>query len=148
MATQNRTYRRTEHSVYLCDYHLVFPTKYRREIFDDTLWNYLYGKLIEVTKHYPRLYIHEANHDKDHIHLSISIPPQMSVGKVVGLLKTNTARGIKEKFPVLKNIYWGTDGIWSEGYFVSTVGADAETIKRYIQQQGREDMGQTATLFD
>jgi putative transposase len=109
---------------------------------------YVYGKLLEVTKHYPRLYIHEANHDKDHIHLSISIPPQMSVGKVVGLLKTNTARGIKEKFPGLKNIYWGTDGIWSEGYFASTVGADAETIKRYIQQQGREDTGQTATLFD
>jgi putative transposase len=148
MATSPRTYRRTEHSVYLCDYHLVLPTKYRRDIFDDTLWKYVYGKLLEVTKHYPRLYIHEANHDKDHIHLSISIPPQMSVGKVVGLLKTNTARGIKEKFPGLKNIYWGTDGIWSEGYFASTVGADAETIKRYIQQQGREDTGQTATLFD
>lgn len=148
MVSPKRTYRRTEHSVYLCDYHIVLPTKYRREIFDDILWKYLYKKLLEITEHYPRIYIHEANHDKDHIHISLSIPPQMAVGKVVGLIKTNTARGIKEKFPILKKYYWGTDGIWSEGYFASTVGADAETIKRYIQQQGKEDTGQTATLFD
>ena len=72
----------------------------------------------------------------------------MSVGKVVGLIKTNTARGIKEQFPQLKKVYWGNDGIWSDGYFVSTVGADAEVIKRYIKQQGMEDTAQTATLFD
>lgn len=146
--SKKSTYRRTSHAVYLCDYHIVLPTKYRREICNETLWKYLYGKLVEITEYYPRLYIHEANHDKDHIHLSISIPPQIPVGRVVGLIKTNTARGIKTQFPDLKKVYWGTDGIWSEGYFVSTVGADAETIQRYIQQQGKDDAGQTATLFD
>ncbi len=143
-----KAYRRTEHSVYLCDYHIVLPTKYRRPIFTTELWQHVYQKLLVVTEYYPRLHIHEANHDQDHIHLSISIPPQMSVGKVVGLIKTNTARGIKEQFPQLKKVYWGNDGIWSDGYFVSTVGADAEVIKRYIKQQGTEDTAQTATLFD
>lgn len=76
----------------------------------------------------------------------ISIPPQKSVGDVVRLIKTNTSRKLKEQFPFLKQVYWGTDGIWSDGYFVSTVGADEATIKRYIEQQGKDDSGHTAKL--
>ena len=72
----------------------------------------------------------------------------MTVGQVVRLIKTNTSRKIKEKFRVLKKHYWGTDSFWSEGYFVSTVGATTETIKRYIANQGELDAGQRATLFD
>lgn len=72
----------------------------------------------------------------------------MTVGSVVRLLKTNTSRNIKQKFPFLKKLYYGTDGIWSDGYFVSTVGVDELTIKRYIENQGQEDVGQTAKLFD
>lgn len=72
----------------------------------------------------------------------------MSVGSVIRLVKTNTSRKIKEKFPILKKHYWGTDSLWSEGYFVSTVGITTETIKRYIANQGDLDAGQKATLFD
>jgi putative transposase len=142
-----REYRRDNHCVYLCDYHLVLPTKYRHPVITPELWKYLYGKLVEITTFYPRLYIKEVNSDKDHVHILISIPPQMSVGSIVRLVKTNTSRKIKEKFPVLKKHYWGTDGIWSEGYFVSTVGITTEIIERYIANQGRLDAGQTASLF-
>ena len=72
----------------------------------------------------------------------------MTVGSVVRLIKTNTARKIKEQFPVLKKYYWGTDSLWSEGYFVSTVGVTTDTNKRYIAKQGELDTGQTASLFD
>lgn len=146
--TAKREYRRTSHCVYLCDYHIVLPTKYRHSVIDDTLWKYLYGKLVEITEHYPTICFKEANHDNDHIHLLVSIPPQTSVGSVVRLIKTNTSRKIKQKFPVLKKHYWGSDGIWSDGYFVSTVGITTEIIKRYIAKQGDLDTGQTASLFD
>ena len=146
--TKQQKYQRNNHCVYLCDYHIVMPTKYRNEAISDEIWKYIHGKLIEITKHYPKLYIKEANHDKDHIHILISIPPQMKVGDTVRLIKTNTARKIKEKFPVLKEHYWGTDSLWSAGYFVSTVGVTTETIKLYIENQGKLDTGQTATLFD
>ena len=145
---KQQKYRRDNHCVYLCDYHIVFPTKYRHAVITTELWKYLYGKLVEVTRYYPKLYIHEANHDVDHVHLLITIPPQMTVGQVVRLIKTNTSRKIKEKFPILKKHYWSTDSFWSEGYFVSTVGATTETIKRYIANQGELDAGQRATLFD
>ena len=142
-------YIRADHSVYLCDYHLVIVTKYRRNIIvNEGIWSYLEQKFYEVTEHYPRIRIKEINHDINHVHLLISIPPQMQVGRVVGLLKTNTARNIKTKFTFLKKVYYGSDGIWSDGYFVSTVGVDEQTIKRYIENQGKEDAGQTAMLFE
>ena len=72
----------------------------------------------------------------------------MKVGDVVRVLKTNSSARIREKFPTLKKYYWGTTGIWSPGYFVSTVGVNTEIIKRYISNQGADDAGQTATLFD
>ena len=134
------------HCVYHCDYHIVVVTKYRKEIFNEGIFAYLSIKLAEIPEHYPQIFIKEVNHDKDHLHLLVSIPPTMSVGKVVGLIKQNTARELKQKFPFLKQVYWGTDAIWSEGYFVSTVGANEAIIKRYIQEQGKKDSGQT--LFE
>ena len=50
---------------------------------------------------------------------------------------------LKQKFPFLKQVYWGTDSVWSEGYFVTTVGANETIIKRYIVNQGKKDLGQT-----
>ena len=135
-------FKKQSHCVYRCEYHLVMTTKYRREIFNSGVFAYLEAKLQEVRKHYPEIDFLEVNHDEDHIHLLLSIPPKMSVGSVVRIIKANTSRGMKTKFPFLKEVYWGTDGIWSDGYFVSTVGVDARIIKRYIQQQGNEDTGQ------
>ena len=48
----------------------------------------------------------------------------------------------------LPSRHWGIDSLWSEGYFVSTVGVTTETIERYTMQQGEQDTGQTTTLFD
>ena len=70
------------------------------------------------------------------------IPPKMAVGKAVGVIKANTSKRMKEKFPFLRKVYWGTDGIWSDGYFVSTVGVNEAVIQRYIEHQGQEDSGQ------
>ena len=134
-------YRKQSHCVYHCEYHLVLPTKYRKEIFNKDIATHLKWKLLEITKHYPLLSIEKATYDKDHAHMLVSIPPKMSVGSVVRLIKANTSKGIKETFPFLKDIYWGTDGIWSEGYFVSTTGINEEVIRNYIDEQGKEDSG-------
>ncbi|MCA9376363.1 IS200/IS605 family transposase [Candidatus Nomurabacteria bacterium] len=137
---------RIAHCVYHCEYHIVLVTKYRRKVFNNGVFAYVESKLAEFCKYYPQVSIEEVNHDEDHIHLLVSIPPTMRVGKVVGLLKSNTAVGLKQKFPFLKQVYWGTDSIWSEGYFVTTVGANESVIRKYIIRQGQEDSGQT--LFE
>lgn len=134
---------RLVHCVCHCEYHLVIVTKYRREIFTEGVFAYCKLKLAEVSEHYPQIKIREVNHDKDHLHLLLSLPPTMSVGKAVGIIKTNTAKQLKQKFPFLKQVYWGTDSIWSEGYFLTTVGADERYIRKYIEEQGKKDLGQT-----
>lgn len=121
---------------------MVLVTKYRREVFNDGVFAYFMFKLKDVNKHYPEIGFEEVNHDKDHVHLLVSIPPKMSVGSVVRIVKANTSKKLKEKFSFLKEVYWGTDGIWSDGYFVSTVGVNEKVIKEYIKNQGKEDAGQ------
>lgn len=134
--------RRSSHCVYICDYHLVWPTKYRRGIFNEGVLAYLKDVIKRVPEHYPEILIKEVNADKDHVHLLVSIPPQWSVGRAVRIIKANTARALNEKFPFLRNVYWGTRSIWSAGYFASTVGINEQVIQKYIQQQGEEDAGQ------
>jgi len=131
------------HCVYGCEYHIVIVTKYRRAIFNEGIFAYFDIKLAGITEHYPLVKVRKVNHDRDHIHLQVSIPPTMGVGKVVGIIKQNTAKGLKQKFPFLRDIYWGTESIWSEGYFVTTVGMNEEWIKKYIEEQGHKDAGQT-----
>ena len=130
------------HCVYHCEYHVVVVTKYRKAIFNEGIFAYINKKLAEIEEHYPTIRFKTVNHDKDHIHLHLSIPPTMAVGKVVGIIKQNTARELKQKFPFIKEAYWGTDGVWSDGYFVTTVGIDEEMIKAYIESQGQQDAGQ------
>ena len=131
------------HCVYHCNYHLIICTKYRRKVFNDGIFAYFNIKLAELEEHYPLIKIKTINHDQDHLHLLISIPPTINVGKIVGLIKQNTARELKQKFTFIKQVYWGTESVWSEGYFVSTVGINEKIIQKYIENQGKKDSGQT-----
>ncbi len=103
---------------------------------------YLKLKIMEVTRHHPEIAIHEVNTDQDYMHVLISVAPKMAISEAVKIIKANTARQMREKFPWLDRVYWGSDGIWSIGYFVSTVGLNEATIRRYIEHQGQEDSGQ------
>jgi putative transposase len=58
---------------------------------------------------------------------------------------TNTA--VQKKLPFLDKVYWGINSIWSIGYFVSTVGINQKTIRRYAQKQAEEDSGQAKLEF-
>ena len=90
----------------------------------------------------PEVELLDINHDVDHVHILLSIPPKMRVSDVVRTFKSYTGRHMKKRFEYMRKAYWGADGIWSDGYFVSTVGIDENIIKRYIDQQGKEDNGQ------
>ena len=83
----------------------------------------------------------------DHIHLVVSFPPKYSIAKVVQILKQNTGKALKEKFDFLRQRYYGTGGIWSVGYFVSTVGLDQTMIRNYVRHQEKEDLGQAKLEF-
>ena len=131
------------HCVFVCDYHLVWPTKYRRKIFNPGMEAYLQAFLKSWPEHHPDIILKTITTDQDHVHLLVSIPPTKSVGMVVRTLKSVTANALNQKFPHLKQVYWGTSSIWSAGYFASTVGINEDIIRRYIETQGQDDAGQT-----
>ncbi|MBN2717059.1 MAG: transposase [Deltaproteobacteria bacterium] len=66
---------------------------------------------------------------------------------IVNALKSNTASKLKAKFAFLEKVYWGTDSIWSTGFFVSSVGVNEQPIRNYVAWQGREDFGQAKLEF-
>lgn len=69
----------------------------------------------------------------DHVHLLLSVDPQLGVHKVVKRLKRRTSRILRKEFPRLKN---RSRTLWTNSYFVATTGgATLEIVKRYIESQ-------------
>lgn len=128
--------------MYYTRYHLVFVTKYRRKVLKHGLGSYCIRVIENVCLAYPDLQLLEANTDEDHIHLLISIPPKWQISKAVNLLKSNSSKAMRQKFPMIKTVYGQKMMFWSDGYFVSTVGINEKMIQSYIEHQGEEDKGQ------
>jgi len=104
-------------------------------------------KLGEIQKRRPDVEFVEIGTDGDHVHLHIIIPPKYSVSQIVAQLKGSTSKSMKEKFEFLRNVYYGTDAVWGAGFFVTTVGIDEESIRKYVKMQGEEDSGQAKLEF-
>ena len=128
-------------------YHVVWIPRYRYKVLVDGVKEYLEIKLDEVRKFYPEIEYVERNIQVDHVHIVASFPPKYSIAKVVQIMKANTGRAMMEKFEFLRKTYWRHGGIWSVGYFVSTVGLDEQMIKNYVKHQEAEDSGQTKFVF-
>ncbi len=121
----------------------MWVTRFRRRILTKGIASYLRIKLQEVRKFYPDWYYTEIGIDIDHVHLHMIIPPKYSVSQAVNVMKSNTSRTLREKFShFFKKVYWDEGGIWSKGFFVSTVGINEEIIQAYVKHQGEEDAGQ------
>ena len=140
-------YRKQAHAVYYTQYHIVISTKYRRKVLKGGIGEYLKKKVLQVSKFHPEIEILEVNPDVDHLHLLVSIPPKFSVSRVVNMIKANTGTSMRKRFPFLDKVYWGVNGIWSIGYFVSTIGINESIIRKYVQKQGQEDSGQAKLEF-
>ena len=131
-------YKKLSHVVYKCDYHIVWVPKYRLRI--------LKGAIKDLVDHDIRMLcqwkgccVEELNVQEDHIHLLVSVPPKVSISKLIGVLKGKIAIKLFKSYPKLKQKpYWGNH-FWARGYFVSTVGLDENMIKKYVKYQEKEE---------
>ena len=81
----------------------------------------------------------ELNIQIDHIHLVVSVPPKVSISRVMGILKGKTAIKLFKSYPQLKKKpYWGNH-FWSRGYCVDTIGMDEEKIRKYVKYQEEQE---------
>jgi putative transposase len=126
------------HTKWMCKYHIVFTPKYRRKI----IYNQYKTDIRDILKQlcaYKGVEIIEGHLMPDHIHMLVSIPPKYSVSSFMGYLKGKSALMIFDRHANLKYKF-GNRHFWSEGYYVSTVGVNDATIKKYIQEQEKYDI--------
>ena len=126
------------HTKWMCKYHVVFTPKYRRKI----IYVQYRESLIEIFQRlcsFKGVEIIEGHMMIDHVHLLLSIPPRIAVSDFMGYLKGKSALMMFDKHANLKYKF-GNRHFWSEGYYVSTVGLNEATIKKYIQEQDKKDI--------
>lgn len=125
------------HTKWECKYQVVFIPKGRRKALYDRLRVAL-GEVFRELARQKESKIEEGHLRPDHVHMLITIPPKYAVSQVVGYLKGKSAIYIARTFGGKVRNFVG-EQFWARGYFVSTVGRDEQTIRRYIEQQEAED---------
>ena len=131
-------YRRGSHTLFDLKYHLVWITKYRKKV--------LTGEVAERSRELVReickaneVEILKGHVSQDHIHLFVSVPPKLSVSKLMQYLKGKTSHKMLFEFKHLQRQFWGKH-IWARGYFaVSSGNVTDEVIMKYIENQDIED---------
>ena len=128
-------YRHSAHTVYDIKYHVIWVTKYRYKV--------MRGRVAERAREVIRqicaareVVIVRGAISPDHIHMLLSVPPDLAPAKLLQYIKGRSSRVLQMEFPELGKRYWGQH-LWARGYFCATVGA--ATIKEYIESQRWED---------
>ena len=135
MATKTNS---LSHTRWLCKYHIIFTPKYRRKI----IYNQYRESIVQIITqlcNYKGVEIIEWNLIPDYVHMLVSIPPKISVSSFMGYLKGKSALMIFDRHANLKYKF-GNRHLEAEGFYVSTVGLNEATIKKYIQDQEKEDI--------
>ena len=127
-------YRKSAHCTYDIKYHIVWITKYRKPV--------ITGKVAERTRELIRgtckqneVEILAGHVSKDHVHLLVSVPPNLSPSKLVQYLKGYSSRKLQMEYKELNKQFWGRH-LWGRGYFVVSSGnVTDEVIAEYILKQ-------------
>ena len=131
-------YIHKSHNVTVLLYHLVFPAKYRRAVFDENVDQLLRDVCIELEKRYQIKFL-EIGTDNDHVHFLVQSVPTYRVTQVVTIIKSITAREIFKQNKEVKKQLWGGE-FWTDGYFANTVGkyGNEDMIANYVKKQGKK----------
>jgi len=132
----------TGYSTYRLEYHICWVTKYRRRILNPGIQSYIRKLFPKLVRQMPGVEIHSVGMELDHIHLIMTIPPKYCISEVVSRLKTQLTSNLRKKFSWLDKVYWKENIVWSNGYFISSIGLDEKTINNYVKFQGAKDSGQ------
>jgi putative transposase len=129
-----KQYRKASHCVYDIKYHIVWITKYRKPILRKEI-GIRTRELIRLICASLDIEIVKGHISRDHIHLLVSVPPYISVSKLVQRIKGVTSRKLLQENRGLNKAFWGRH-LWGRGYFVASTGnVTEEIIAQYIENQ-------------
>ena len=141
------TVKKGNHCVYQTHYHIVFPVKYRKSLLEKKIEIELVRIVHEIEIRYD-LEMEKMGADQNHIHLLCSFHPKYSIGQVVRLYKSITAKQLFKTYPEIKKDLWGGE-FWSDGYYAATVSEKGSwvAVEKYIASQGQKPEDINLRLF-
>ena len=121
--------------VFNINYHIVWSTKYRRNVLTSNIERRLKEILIDVGKQ-KGFEIEEIEvGSQDHVHVLVSAIPKISISYIAKMMKGISGRLLLKEFPEITKQLWNGE-LWNPSYYVETIGSvSKEAIKRYIQNQ-------------
>ena len=132
-----KVYETLRHTTWDCKYHVIFIPKCRRKVVYGQLRMEL-GTVFRALAREKESEIIEGHLMPDHVHMLLSVPPKYAVAQVVGYIKGKSAIHIARVYAGRRRNFVGQH-FWARGYWVSTVGRDEASVRRYIQEQEKED---------
>jgi len=125
-------------SVYSLNYHLIFCTKYRRNVLTEQISMRLKDITIGISKDF-QVKIIQQETDKDHIHILFKTKPTINMTKYINPIKGVSSRILFQEFPEIKMRLW-KGHLWSKSYCLLTTGQTTlDVLKRYVASQGEEE---------
>jgi len=126
---------RNSHHVFRIMYHFIWIPKYRHKVFVEPYREILKQIINKIGYDY-NLNIVELEIPTDHIHMVIKSEPKLSPSRIMQTIKSISAREFFKQYPQIKQKYFWGGHLWTESFFVETIGnANEETIRKYVQNQ-------------
>ena len=133
-----QNYRKGSHTLFDLKYHIVWITKYRKAVLVGAVAERARELIREICKAND-VEIIRGHVSKDHIHMFVSVPPKLSISKLIQYLKGKTSHKMLFEFKHLQRQFWGKH-MWARGYFaVSSGNVTDEVIMKYIENQDVEN---------
>ena len=101
-----RHYRKSSHTVYELHYHFVFIPKYRKHILRGDV-ALRFRALVREICNRNNIQILKGNISRDHVHLFLSVPPHLSLSRVMQAIKGKTSNRLMAEFKSLRKVFWG-----------------------------------------
>ena len=116
-------------------YHFVWIPKYRRKVFAEPYREAMKIIIQKIGYDYD-IDIVELEIPVDHVHMVVRSEPKISPSKIMQVIKSISAREFFKLYPEIKNQYFWGGKLWTQSYFVETIGnATEDTIRKYVQNQ-------------
>lgn len=140
-------YRHGSHSIYDLKYHVIFCTKYRHRILTGQVGKRARELIREICRS-NYVDIVSGSLSPDHVHLLLSVPPNLSLSKLIQYIKGKSGRKLLQEFELLRKRYWGQH-LWARGYFAVTVGnVNEQDIQEYIEEQEQHHKSDNFKISD
>ena len=126
---------RNTHHVFRIMYHFVWIPKYRHKVFSEP-YRKIMKDIIEQIGYDYNIEIVELEIPVDHIHMVVRSEPKVSPSDIMQIIKSISARQFFRLNPEIKKKYFWGGKLWTQSYFVETIGnVNEDVIRQYVQNQ-------------